>query len=179
MQQPALKKFYLETIAPDLMKSRKYKNKHQVPVVEKIVINSAINASADKKWIDEVLNDIASITCQRPVITKAKDSISNFKVRKGMPLGVKVTLRGPRMYDFLLRLIAVALPSIRDFRGISRKFDGGGNYTVGIADHSIFPEIRVDSNRANIGMDITIVTSAKTDEEGRQLLEAFGMPFRK
>ncbi len=178
-QIPELKAHYLSTVVPELMKSKKYTNLHQVPGIEKVVINSGINASQDKKWVDEVAGDIAAITGQKPVITRARQSISNFKVRQGMPLGVKVTVRGNTMYNFLLKLIAVALPSIRDFRGISRKLDGKGNYTIGVADHSIFPEIRVDSNRSTIGMDITIVTSADSDVDGRELLEMIGMPFRK
>lgn len=178
-KQPELKEHYLKTVVPTITESRKYKNRHMVPQIEKVVINSGINSSQDKKWVDEVIADIAAITGQRPVITKARDSISNFKVRKGMPVGVTLTLRGANMYNFLQRLICVALPMIRDFRGISRKLDGRGNYNLGIADHSIFPEIKVDSNRSSIGMDIAIVTTAKTDAEGRELLELMGMPFRK
>jgi len=178
MTVPTHKKFYLEQVVPELQKLRGYKNPHQVPVVNKIVINSRINSEADKNWVLEVVKDITIIAGQKPVITRAKTSVANFKVRENMPSAVMVTLRGPNMWDFLLRLVAVTLPNIRDFRGVSRKFDGRGNYNLGIADHTIFPEITVDPGRKNIGMDITIVTTAHTDDEGRDLLRLLGMPFR-
>ena len=156
-----------------------YKNIHQVPVIEKVVINSGTDAANDKTWVGEVAKDIEKIAGQKPVITKARKSISNFKVRQGMPLGVKVTMRGNVMYEFLMRFIAVALPGVRDFRGTANKLDGSGNYTIGITDHSIFPEITSDSNRKTIGMDVTIVTSAGNDKEAKALLMLLGMPFRK
>jgi large subunit ribosomal protein L5 len=152
---------------------------HEVPAIRKIVINSGFSATADKNHVTYVNDEIAKIAGQRPVTTKAKLSISNFKLREGQPIGCKVTLRGEAMYDFLLRLISVALPCIRDFRGVPTKFDGQGNYTLGVADHSIFPEVSAEGNTATLGMDICFTTSAYTDEEGRELLRLFGMPFRK
>ncbi|QYY35853.1 50S ribosomal protein L5 [Ruficoccus sp. ZRK36] len=177
---PTLKKTYLETVAPELRKSLGYANVHQVPKLEKVVINSGLNASRDKNWVAEVQKEITSIAGQQAVVTKARQSVSNFKLREGMNNGVAVTLRGTRMYDFLYRFINVALPNIRDFRGVSQKLDGHGNYSIGISDSTIFPEISHDtSGRESIGMDITIVTSAQTDKEGRELLKQLGMPFRK
>ncbi|HCJ12583.1 MAG: 50S ribosomal protein L5 [Verrucomicrobia bacterium GWF2_51_19] len=179
MKLPELKKHYLEVVVPELRKTRGYSNIHEVPAIEKIVLNTGIAASDEKNRIAEIEKELTAITGQKPIITKASKSISNFKLRQGMPNGVKVTLRGNAMYNFLLRLLAVALPAIRDFRGVSSKLDGHGNYSIGISDHSIFPEIQVDGNRKNIGMDITIVTTAKTNEDGFALLELMGMPFRK
>ncbi len=179
MKIPALKKHYLETVVSALIQSNGYKNCHQVPVVEKVVINSGLSAAHEKNWIQEVAKEIGLITGQKPIFTRARKSISNFKLREGMPIGVKVTLRGPRMYEFLERLLAVALPNVRDFQGVSRKLDGRGNYNLGISDHSIFPEIMVEPGRNSLGFDITIVTSAKTDDEGRELLSLMGMPFRR
>jgi large subunit ribosomal protein L5 len=177
---PTLKKFYQENIVPELTKSRGYKNRHQVPALVKIVINSAFKADADKGFQAEVLKEIGKLTGQKPVVTKARKSISNFKVREGMPLGVMVTLRGNNMFEFLYRLTSIALPMIRDFRGVSNKLDGKGNYSLGITDHTIFPETQVDgSQRQNIGLDISIVTTATNDDEGRELLRLFGIPFRK
>ncbi|MGF1484643.1 MAG: 50S ribosomal protein L5 [Opitutales bacterium] len=176
---PFMRTFYRENVVPALKKSRGYKNPHQVPTIEKVVINTALRADADRGWIAEVVKEIGLIAGQQPIITKARKSISNFKVREGMPLGVKVTLRGARMYDFLYRLLAVALPAIRDFQGVPTKCDGQGNYTLGITDHTIFPEINVDTNKRSIGMDLTIVTTASDDEEARELLKLMGMPFRK
>ena len=176
---PALKKFYAEEVVPALQKSRGYKNPHQVPAIEKVVINSGINASLDKTALNDTVRDIGLITGQKPVITKARTSISNFKLREGMPVGVKVTLRGNQMYEFLYRLLAVALPSIRDFRGVPTRFDGRGNYTLGIQDHTIFPEISIENVKRTVGMDLTIVTTAATDSEGAELLKLMGMPFRK
>ncbi|RME69785.1 MAG: 50S ribosomal protein L5 [Verrucomicrobia bacterium] len=179
MSQPFLKKKYLEEIRPALIKSRGYKNIHQVPRLEKIVINSGVKATDDKSVLNDLVKDIAAITGQRPVITKARKSIANFKLRQGMPIGVKVTLRGEMMYHFLYRLIAVALPTIRDFRGVETKLDGQGNYNLGIADITIFPEISVETHKTHPGLDIAFVTSAETDDEGRELLRLFGMPFRR
>ncbi|MDP4610230.1 MAG: 50S ribosomal protein L5 [Opitutales bacterium] len=174
-----LQKHYTDTVIPELMKKFGYSNPHQVPAIKKIVINSGFNATADKNHIAYVNQDIAKIAGQNPVTTKAKVSISNFKLREEQPIGCKVTLRGAAMYDFLIRLINVALPAIRDFRGVPTRFDGKGNYTLGVSDHTIFPEISAEGTNATLGMDICINTSANTDEEGRELLALFGVPFRK
>jgi len=174
-----LQKFYQEQVVAELKKTRGYANAHQVPGIQKVVINSGFGAEADKAWIAEVQKDISNIAAQKAVITRARKSISNFKLREGMPIGVMVTLRGARMWEFLFRLINVALPVIRDFRGVPNKLDGAGNYTIGISDHTIFPEINTDTARKGLGMDITIVTTAENDEEGRALLKLLGMPFRK
>ena len=179
MQVPTLKIHYNEKVVPELMKKFGFGNVHQVPAINKIVINSGISATSDKNHITYVNEEIARISGQKPVTTKAKLSISNFKLREGQPIGCKVTLRGKVMYEFLNRLIHIALPCIRDFRGVPTKFDGQGNYTLGIADHTIFPEVNADGTNANMGMDICINTSAKNDKEGRELLALFGMPFRK
>ncbi len=180
MSTPQLKEHYQKVVTPELKKKRGYKNAHQIPGIKKVVINSGIKATVDKNWFEEVRKDISSIAGQKAVITKAKKSVSNFKLREGMNNGVMVTLRGARMYDFLLRLLAVALPNIRDFRGVGKKMDGRGNYTLGITDHTIFPEIPSDTGgKESIGMDITIVTSAATDDEAYDLLSLMGMPFRK
>ncbi len=179
MITPFLSQMYREEIVPSMLKNQAYSNVHQVPRLEKIVINSGFNASMEKSAIEDLRKDIASIAGQQPVVTKARLSISNFKVRQYMPLGIKVTLRGPTMYEFLHRLIAIALPNIRDFRGVSAKFDGQGNYTLGVTDHTIFPEIHIERQRTNVGMDISFVTSCSSDAEGRELLEQFGIPFRK
>lgn len=179
MSQAILQKLYTETVIPELKKKFGYENAHQVPTINKIVINSGFAATADKNHITYVNDEIAKITGQRPVTTKAKLSISNFKLREGQPIGCKVTLRGRAMYDFMMRLINIALPCIRDFRGVPVKLDGQGNYTLGISDHTIFPEVSAEGNTATLGMDISFTTSASTDEEGRELLRLFGMPFRK
>ena len=180
MQTATLKQAYNESILPELQKSRGYKNRHQVPYVVKVVLNSGFNASRDKNWINDLQKDMSSIAGQRALITKAKKSVSNFKLREGMPVGCSVTLRGAKMYEFLERFICIALPAIRDFRGVSSKFDGRGNYTLGITDHTVFPEVPSDTGqRESIGLDVTIVTSAESDDEGRELLRMFGMPFRK
>lgn len=179
MEKAYLHQYYLDAVVPELKKSRGYKNIHEIPAVEKVVINSGFNATTEKGHIDEIVRDISNITGQKPVVTKARKSISNFKLREGMPIGVMVTLRGRQMYEFLYRLIAVALPGIRDFRGVKDRLDGNGNYTLGISDHSIFPEIQGESSKHAIGMDICITTSAETDEEGRELLSLLGVPFRK
>lgn len=177
---PFLKTHYLETVVPELTKTLGLSNRHEVPGIEKIVINSAFGANVERNHAEELSKEIAAIAGQQPVITKARKSISNFKLREGMPVGVKVTLRGARMYDFLYRLIAIALPTIRDFQGVHSRFDGKGNYTLGVTDHSIFPEINIDTSRSNsVGMDIVIVTTADNDVAGRELLKLMGMPFRK
>ena len=179
MSEPHLKKYYRENVRPEILKRRSFKNDLQAARLEKIVINSGVGASSDKNRITDVRDDIAKISGQQPVITKARVSISNFKLREGMPIGVKVTLRGNSMWEFLLRLIAVSLPNIRDFQGIPKKFDGQGNYTLGISDHTIFPEIKMEGVKHQTGMDICFVTTADNDEQGRELLELLGMPFRK
>jgi large subunit ribosomal protein L5 len=177
---PYLKKVYLEKVVPELIKSRGYKNIHQVPNLKKIVLNSAFKAEADKAHMAEVVKEITKLSGQKPIITKAAKSVASFKVRAGMPLGCVVTLRGARMWEFYLRLTAVALPMIRDFRGVGNRLDGRGNYSLGISDHTIFPETQTDGQqRANIGLDVCIATSAQTDDEGRELLRLLGMPFRR
>lgn len=179
MSQSFLRKHYQETVRAELVKIRGYKNSHEIPKVEKVVINSGVKADAEKNVITELAKDISLITGQKAVITKSRKSVANFKLRENQPIGVKVTLRGESMYEFLYRLIAVALPTIRDFRGVSGKFDGQGNYNLGITDITIFPEISVETHKAHPGLDIAIVTSAKTDDDGRELLRLFGMPFRR
>jgi large subunit ribosomal protein L5 len=179
MSQSILQKQYTETVVPALMKKFGYKNPHQVPAIKKIVLNSGFTATADKNHVQYVNDEIAKISGQHPVTTMAKLSISNFKLREGQPIGCKVTLRGAAMYDFLMRLINIALPCIRDFRGVPTRLDGKGNYTLGLNDHTIFPEVSAEGTNATIGMDVCINTSALTDDEGRELLKLFGMPFRK
>lgn len=179
MNIPELKKIYSTEVAPALLKSQGYKNVHQVPKIEKVVLNSSFGVELDKNGIEELRKDMTSLSGQAPIVVRAKMSVSNFKLREGMPVGIKVTLRGNVMWEFLLRLIAIALPNIRDFRGVPFKLDGSGNYTLGITDHSIFPEINVERQRTNTGLDISIVTSAKSDSEGSELLKLLGMPFRK
>jgi len=176
---PFLKKQYLEQIVPELVKSRGYKNKYEVPTLVKISLNTGIDAEADKNQIADVQRDLAVIAGQKPVLAKSKKAISNFKLRQGQTVGAYVTLRGDAMWDFFYRLLAVALPTIRDFRGVHSKFDGQGNYTLGIADFTIFPEIVVENVKKGMGLDINIVTTAQSDDEGRELLKAFGMPFRR
>jgi len=179
MKIPELKKVYLEEVVPALMKNLGYKNIHEVPKIEKIVLNSSFGAEMDKNGIADLKSDIANLSGQSPVVVKAKVSVSNFKLRQGMPVGIKVTLRGNHMWEFLYRMIAISLPNIRDFRGVRPKLDGNGNYSLGITDHSIFPEINVERQRVNIGLDICITTTANTDNEGKELLQLLGMPFRK
>ena len=179
MSQSILQKHYNEKVVPALMEKFGYKNPHEVPAIKKIVLNSGFSATADKNHVQYVNDEIAKISGQRPVTTKAKLSISNFKLREGQPIGCKVTLRCAAMYDFLIRLINIALPCIRDFRGVPTRFDGQGNYTLGLNDHTIFPEVSAEGTNATIGMDVCINTSALSDEEGRELLKLFGMPFRK
>jgi len=176
---PNLKRKYKEEIVPALMKQLGYKNIMQVPKIEKIVINQGLGqAVADKKLIESAVAELTAIAGQKALPTFAKKDISNFKIRKGMPIGAKVTLRQDMMYEFLERLICVALPRIRDFRGVSDKFDGRGNYTLGIAEQIIFPEIDIDKISKIMGLEVTIVTTAKTDEEAYALLKEFGMPFK-
>lgn len=176
---PTLKKLYTEQVAPALVKSRGYKNRHQVPRLVKISINTGIDADADKNQIADIQRDIAAIAGQKPVLAKSRKAIANFKLRQGQIVGCHVTLRGAAMWEFLYRLLAVALPTIRDFRGVPTKLDGRGNYNLGITDHSIFPEISVENIKKHIGLDLTIVTTARTDDEGRELLRLLGMPFRR
>lgn len=178
--EPRLKVKYKEEIAPQLKEKFQYKSVMQVPKIEKIVLNQGINsASSTKKVVDTAVEEMSLITGQKAVPTLAKQAISNFKLREGMPVGVKVTLRKERMYEFLDRLVSVALPRVRDFRGINDKsFDGRGNFTLGITEQIIFPEIDLDKVDKINGMDITIVTSANTDEEAYELLKLFGMPFK-
>ena len=175
----SLKKEYAERIAPALMKQFNYSSSMQIPVLKKIVINQGLGmATADKKIIEVAVNEITAITGQKAVATVSKKDVANFKRRKKMPIGVMVTLRRERMYEFLEKLVRVALPRIRDFKGIESKFDGRGNYTMGIQEQIIFPEINIDTIERILGMNITFVTTAKTDEEGYALLKEFGLPFK-
>jgi large subunit ribosomal protein L5 len=173
-----LQQTYRTQIIEQLMKSGKYTNRMQVPKVEKVVLNMGINSKHDKDVVAEAQQELMTITGQKPVVTKAKKSIANFHVRQNMPVGAKVTLRGRRMYEFLERFLNAALPRIRDFRGVSpRGFDGRGSYTLGVKDQTIFPEVELDKIKHNLGMDVTIVTSAETDAEAKELLKLLGMPF--
>jgi large subunit ribosomal protein L5 len=176
-----IKQLYNETVVPKLREQFNYQNVHQVPKVLKITVNRGLGEAAQNaKALENSLNEIAVITGQRPVVTRAKKAIAGFKIRQGMPVGIMVTLRRDRMHAFLDRLINLSLPRIRDFRGVSPKsFDGRGNYTLGIREQLIFPEVSYDSIDQIRGMDISIITSANTDEEGRALLKALGMPFRE
>lgn len=178
---PRLQKVYQEDIKKQLFEEFKYSSKMEIPKLTKIVLNRGVNgATQDKKLVDIAVEELTTITGQKAVPTIAKKSISNFKLREGMPIGAKVTLRGIKMYEFLDRLVAVALPRVRDFRGISSKaFDGRGNYTLGVTEQIIFPEIDIDKVNKITGMDITFVTTAKTDNEARSLLQKLGMPFKK
>jgi large subunit ribosomal protein L5 len=178
---PRLKTTYLEEIVPQLREQFKYSSIMQVPVLKKIVINQGVNgATQDKKLVDVAVDEMTTITGQKAVATRAKKSVSNFKLREGMPIGARVTLRGDRMYEFLDRLVSVALPRVRDFRGVNRNsFDGRGNYTMGITEQIIFPEIDIDKVPRISGMDVTFVTTAKTDEEAQTLLTLLGVPFKK
>ena len=178
---PVLLKKYNEEVAPALQAKFNYKSSMQIPRLNKIVINMGVgDATANAKLIEAAVEDLTAIAGQKPVITKAKKSIAVFKVREGQEIGCKVTLRGARMYEFLNKLICIALPRVRDFRGVSAKaFDGRGNYTLGVKEQLIFPEINYDKVVKVRGMDIVVVTTAKTDEEGRELLKLFGMPFEK
>jgi len=180
MANPRLKDKYLNEVIPALKEKFQYKSVMQVPKIEKISINRGIGeAVADKKQIDVGIEELTQITGQKAVATISKIAVSNFKLREGMPIGARVTLRGEKMYEFLDRLMSVALPRVRDFRGINEKgFDGRGNYTMGVKEQIIFPEISIDKVNNITGMNITFVTSADTDEEGYELLKAFGMPFK-
>ncbi len=178
---PRLKEKYRSEVAPALLEKMAYDNVNQVPRFEKIVLNMGIGAAVqDPKQLEVAMNDLTIISGQKPAVTRAKKSIAGFKVRQGMPIGAKVTLRGDRMWEFMDRLLATALPRIRDFRGISAtSFDGRGNYSLGVTEQLIFPEIDYDKVDRVRGMDVTFVTSAKTDEECRALLDEFGFPFKR
>ncbi|MBT1686036.1 50S ribosomal protein L5 [Dawidia soli] len=179
MATPRLKDKYTKEIVPALKQKFEYSSIMQVPKIEKICINKGMGvAVTDKKLIDVALEEISSITGQKAVSTKSKKAISNFKLRENMPIGVRVTLRGDKMYEFMDRLMSIALPRVRDFKGVNNKgFDGRGNYTLGVKEQIIFPEISIDKVNKISGMDITFVTTAQTDEESFELLKAFGMPF--
>ena len=180
MNTASLKQDYRERIVPILMKEFGYSSVMQAPKLEKIVLNQGLGiAVADKKIIEVAINEMTTITGQKAVASISKKDISNFKLRKKMPIGVRVTLRGDRMYEFLERLIRVALPRVRDFKGIENKLDGRGNYTLGITEQIIFPEINIEAVSRMLGMNITFVTTANTDEEGFALLKEFGLPFKK
>ena len=176
---PRLKEKYVNEIAPKLKEDLQIANVNQIPKLEKIVVNMGVGiATTDSKQIDAAVEDLRLITGQQPVICRAKKSIATFKLRKGMPIGAKVTLRGDRMYEFFDRLVALAIPRIRDFRGLpTTSFDGHGNYSMGVTEQLIFPEIDYDKVDRNRGMDITFVTTAETDEQAKALLDAFGFPF--
>jgi large subunit ribosomal protein L5 len=176
---PALKTQYAEQVVPALTESRGYKNPHQVPRLVKVAINTGFGTDLDKNQVADVMRDLGIIAGQKPVPARARKSVSNFKLRQGQVIGAHLTLRGDAMWDFLYRLIVVALPTIRDFRGVPTRLDGKGNYTLGINDFTIFPEISVENVKRNLGFDITIVTTAETDDEGRELLKLLGMPFRR
>lgn len=179
MDTAQLKNVYKETIAPELQKQFNYSSAMQIPALKKIVVNMGLgDATQDKKIIDVAINEVTAITGQKAVATYSKKDIANFKLRKKMPIGVMVTLRRERMYEFLEKLVRVALPRIRDFKGIQSKLDGCGNYTLGIQEQIIFPEINIDGIDRIQGMNITFVTSANTDEEGFALFKAFGLPFK-
>lgn len=174
-----LYQFYKERVIPALKEKHGYKNVHQVPKIQKVVVNTCVNANTDvKQGLEDAKAELTLITGQKPAETRSKKSIANFKLRQDQAIGAKVTLRGARMYEFLERLIKTALPRIRDFRGVStRAFDGNGNYTLGVPDQSIFPEVELDKIKRNIGFDVTIVTSALTNDEAKSLLSELGMPF--
>ena len=175
---PTMKTKYNDVVAPELIKTLGYKNKMQVPKIEKIVLNLCVSTAHDRDALQAVADDMAKIAGQKPVITKAKLSVSNFKLREGMSIGAKVTLRSNQMYEFMDRLVNVALPRIRDFRGIPlTSFDGQGNYSMGLQEQTVFPEIDPDKVKKVHGMDITFVTSAKSDGEAKELLTLMGMPF--
>lgn len=176
---PTLKKLYNEHVVPELVKTRGYTNKHQVPKLAKISINTGIDADADKNQIADIARDISVIAGQKPILNRSRKAIANFKLKPNQIVGCSVTLRGSSMWEFLYRLLSVALPTIRDFRGVPSKLDGQGNYSIGITDHTIFPEITVENVKKHMGLDITIVTTAESDEEGRELLRLLGMPFRR
>jgi len=169
---------YVKEVAPALKEKRQYANVHQIPRLEKIVVNMGVSASLEKSAVDDAAKDLALITGRKAAVSKSRHSIANFKLREGQPIGCRVTLRRDAMYEFFDRLVATALPRIRDFRGLStRSFDGRGNYSLGVGDQTIFPEIDLDKIKRQQGMDITIVTSARTNEEALDLLKMLGMPF--
>ena len=173
-----LHKDYQERIRPELVKSRGYKNPHEVPKIEKVIVNMGVSSQLDKSALEDAARDLTAITGRKPAFNRARHSVSNFKLREGQLIGCRVTLRRDGMYEFLDRLISAALPRIRDFRGIPAKsFDGRGNYSLGISDQSIFPEIELDKVKRTQGMDITIVTTARSDGEAKELLKLMGMPF--
>lgn len=176
-----MKEIYKKEVVPALVNKFGYSNVHMIPKIEKIVVNCVTkDAVSNSKVVDSIVNDLAAITGQKPVVARAKTSIASFKVRQGMPLGASVTLRGEKMYEFLDRLISISLPRVRDFRGVSSKgFDGKGNYTLGLKEQIIFPEINYDKIDKIRGLGISIVTTANTNDEGRELLTLIGMPFRK
>ncbi len=176
---PPLKKHYFEQVVPALMAARGYKNKHQVPKLTKIVLNTGISSEADKNVIADTQKDLSAIAGQKAVLARSRKAIANFKLKQGQFVGCHVTLRGDNMWHFLMRLLAVALPTIRDFRGVPNKLDGQGNYSIGVTDFTIFPEITVESTKRHMGLDVTLVTSANTDDEARELLKLLGMPFRR
>lgn len=176
---PALKKHYKDHVVPLLQSTYSYRNIQEVPAIQKVTISIGVGTSNDKMKMQEVLRDLTLIAGQKAVQTLARKSISNFKSRKGMAIGAMVTLRGSKMYHFLERLIAVALPNERDFQGLSRKLDGRGSFNFGIADYSIFPEINVEPGKSLNGLNVAVVISANTDDEGRELLRLLGVPFRK
>jgi len=178
-QLAPLQKHYAETVVPALIASRGYKNRHQVPKLEKIVLNTGISSDADKNIIADTARDMGLIAGQKPVLNRSKKAIANFKLKPNQVTGCHVTLRGENMWHFLMRLLAVALPTIRDFRGVPNKLDGQGNYTIGVTDFTIFPEIIVENNKRQMGLDVTFVTTAETDDEARELLKLLGMPFRR
>jgi large subunit ribosomal protein L5 len=176
--KPRLLEKYENEVKPALKEKRGYKNVHQIPRLEKIVVNMGVSASLEKGALEDAAKDLSAITGRKPAISKSRHSIANFKLREGQPIGCRVTLRREAMYEFLDRLVAATLPRIRDFRGISpRSFDGRGNYSLGLADQSVFPEIELEKVKRQQGMDITFVTSAQTNEEALELLKAMGMPF--
>jgi large subunit ribosomal protein L5 len=176
--KPRLYEKYLSEVRPALQEKRKYQNVHQVPRLEKIVVNMGVSASLEKGAVEDAVRDMSMITGRKPIINKSRHSIANFKLREGQNIGCRVTLRREQMYEFFDRLVAAALPRIRDFRGLSpRSFDGRGNYTLGVAEQTIFPEIEMDKIKRNQGMDITIVTNAPSDAEALDLLKLMGMPF--
>jgi len=169
---------YVSDVVPTLKEKRKYTNVHQIPKMEKIIVNMGVSASLEKGAIEDAAKDLSLITGRKPVVSKSRKSIANFKLREGQPIGCRVTLRRDAMYEFFDRLVATALPRIRDFRGLSpRSFDGRGNYSLGVADQTVFPEVELDKIKRQQGMDITIVTSASTDDEALELLKLMGMPF--
>jgi large subunit ribosomal protein L5 len=178
---PRLKKHYVEVVVPSMIEQFGYKNRHEVPVIEKIVLNMGVgDAVNDSKKATLAAADLAQIAGQKPIITRARQAIATFKVRENMPIGAKVTLRKTRMYEFLDRLVTIALPRVRDFRGLNPKsFDGGGNFAMGIKEHIVFPEVDYDKVESILGMDVIVCTTAKTDDEARALLRAFNFPFRQ